>query len=198
MFTGIVRALGHVAQMAAGHLAIASPQLAGGLEIGGSIAVNGACLTVTAVEGDVFFADVVPETLARTNLGLLEAGDAVNLEIPLTLQQPLDGHLVQGHVDGTGTVLRVGEVELGREVTFSMPAALSRFVAQKGSIAVDGISLTVAAVGDASFSVALIPTTLAATIAGGYRQGTVVNLEIDLLARYAERLVRASTTNGAE
>ena len=196
MFTGIVRAVGRVAEKAGGRLAIESAELAPGLQIGGSVAVNGACLTVTQVEGHVFFADVVPETFRRTNLGALLIGSAVNLETPVTLQQPLDGHLVQGHVDGTAAVIDTRDVELGREVTFQLPADLARFVAEKGSIAVDGTSLTVAGVTDESFAVALIPTTLAGTVARHYRPGTVVNLEVDLLARYAERLVRASTPSG--
>ena len=196
MFTGIVRAIGRVAEKAGGRLAIESAEVAPALQIGGSVAVNGACLTVTQVEGDVFFADVVPESFRRTNLGALAIGSAVNLETPVTLQQPLDGHLVQGHVDGTAAVVEARDVELGREITFQLPGDLARFVAEKGSIAVDGTSLTVAGVADGSFVVALIPTTLTGTVAGHYRPGTVVNLEVDLLARYAERLVRASTPRG--
>lgn len=196
MFTGIVSAMGRVMERTAGRLAVESPDITPGLAPGGSVAVNGACLTVTAVEGDVFFADVVPETFARTNLGDLEIGGPVNLERPVTLQQPLDGHLVQGHVDGTASVLTVREVDVGREVTIELPEAIARFVAEKGSIAVDGTSLTVARVGEASFAVALIPTTLRGTLAGTYVPGRLVNLEVDLLARYAERLVRSSTESG--
>ena len=192
MFTGIVSALGRVAEKAPGRLAVESPAVTPGLAVGGSVAVNGACLTVTEVEGDVFFADVVPETFARTNLGQLATGSQVNLETPVTLQQPLDGHLVQGHVDGTARVLAVSEVELGREVTIELPKALARFVAEKGSIAVDGTSLTVSGLDEVSFTVALIPTTLSGSLAGSYQPGRVVNLEVDLLARYAERLVRAT------
>ena len=186
MFTGIIQAKGRVVRQGGGRLVVASPELAPALQPGGSIAVNGACLTVTEADAESFAADVVEETLRRTNLGRLEPGQEVNLEPPLTLQQPLDGHLVLGHVDATGRVLEAGE-----RLTVELPPPLRPYVAEKGSIAVDGVSLTVAAVDDAagSFSVALIPTTLAATIAGIYGPGTLVNLEIDVMARYAERVL---------
>lgn len=158
-------------------------------ESGASVAVNGACLTVVGCGDEELAFDVVPETLARTNLGGLEPGARVNLEPAVTLQQPLDGHLVQGHVDITATVLQDHDVELGRELTIELPDRLARYVAEKGSIAVDGTSLTVTAVGEGFFGVALIPHTLQNSIAGTYRRGTVVNLEADVLARYAERLL---------
>jgi riboflavin synthase len=189
MFTGIVSELGVVVE--AGHrLAVEAPRSAGRLQPGGSIAVNGACLTATAVTGSRFTADVVDETLARSNLGGLGAGVRVNLELPLRAGDALDGHLLLGHVDGVGTVERVDRVELGRELTIALPGDLSRFVAEKGSIAVDGTSLTVTRVGEAAFGVALIPHTLEHSIAGDYGPGTRVNLEVDVLARYVERLVR--------
>jgi riboflavin synthase len=194
MFTGIVEAVGRVVDWRQGHLAVREAGLAPDLDAGASVAVNGVCLTVVEVEGDTFFADVVPETRARTNLGRLRAGDAVNLERPLTLGKGLDGHLVQGHVDGTAEVAAVRDVELGRELSFRLPAGLAPFVAEKGSIAVDGVSLTVAGVDDddtgAGFSVALIPYTLAHTVAGSYVRGTLVNVEVDVVARYVARLVR--------
>jgi len=198
MFTGIVGASGQVVEWRTGHLAVRS-ELAGGLEVGGSIAVNGVCLTVVEVEGGVFFADVVPETRRRTNLGLLQAGDRVNLELPLRADQGLDGHLMQGHVDGTGTVIGVTEVEMGREVRFELPADLMPYVAEKGSIAIDGTSLTVMGVDDAARScgVALIPHTLAATIAGQYVPGTLVNVEVDVVARYVARLIGRTAPAGA-
>jgi riboflavin synthase len=141
---------------------------------------------------------VVPETLRRTNLGRLQQGDRVNLERSLELGGSLDGHLVQGHVDATAAVEEVTDAQQGRELAIQLPEELKRYVAEKGSIAVDGTSLTVSAVDDASnrFSVALIPHTLEHTIAGGYRPGSLVNLEVDLLARYLERLVRPSTEPG--
>ncbi|GAC1656507.1 MAG: riboflavin synthase [Candidatus Dormibacteraceae bacterium] len=195
MFTGIVSGVGAVAEERSGHLGITDPATAAAVAIGGSVAVNGVCLTVVAVEGPVFFADVVPETLRRTNLGRLRPGDRVNLERPLTASQPLDGHLVQGHVDATARILTVTEVALGREVTVELPAEVARYVAEKGSITVDGTSLTVAGVDrpPGTFTVALIPHTLAGTVAGAYVLGDIVNLEVDVIARYAERLVRAST-----
>jgi riboflavin synthase len=194
MFTGIVSVMGRVAEWRPGRLAIGQPDIAQRLAIGGSVAVNGVCLTVVEVEGVTFFADVVPETRSRTNLGLLHAGDAVNLELPLTLQQGLDGHLVQGHVDATARVVRTGDVELGREVSVQLPRELAAYVAEKGSVVVDGASLTVIAVDDQdeTFSVALIPHTLERTVAGRYVPGTLVNLEVDIVARYVERLIRRS------
>jgi riboflavin synthase len=190
MFTGIVGAVGEVVEWRTGHLAVRS-ELAPGLEVGGSIAVNGVCLTVVEVEGQVFFADVVPETRRRTNLGLLEPGGTVNLERPVRADQGLDGHVLQGHVDGTGRVVAVVGVEMGREVRFEIPAELMPYVAGKGSIAIDGISLTVMEVDDATSScgVALIPHTLDATIAGQYVPGTLVNVEVDVVARYVARLI---------
>jgi riboflavin synthase len=190
MFTGIVQAVGRVAEWRTGHLAVRS-EVAAHLEVGGSIAVNGVCLTVVEVEGDTFFADVVPETRSRTNIGLLQAGDAVNLERPLRADQGLDGHLVQGHVDGTARVVSVTDVELGREVDFQLPPELASYVAEKGSIALDGTSLTVTGVDDArgTLGVALIPHTLERTIAGQYVPGTLVNVEVDVVARYVERLL---------
>ncbi|TME18545.1 MAG: riboflavin synthase [Chloroflexi bacterium] len=188
MFSGIVSAVGRVAQTSPNRLDVKHAGTAARLTAGASVAVNGACLTVTKIDGDTFAMDVVPETLSRTNLGELKAGDKVNLELPLTLQQPLDGHLVLGHVDAVGEVLQGRDAESGRELTISLPADLARYVALKGSIAVDGVSLTVAAVQDGGFGVALIPHTLARTVAQNYRRGTRVNLEVDVLARYLENL----------
>jgi riboflavin synthase len=191
MFTGIVSARGRVAEVRSGQLGIEAPDLVRHLAVGGSIAVNGVCLTVIETEGSVFFADVVPETIRRTNLGLLAPGDEVNLEPPLRLDRGLDGHLVQGHVDGTGRVEEIREVELGLEVGIGLPPDLAAYVAEKGSISVDGTSLTVAGVHDGGFSVAIIPHTRSSTIVGTYREGTVVNLEVDVVARYVERLMAA-------
>jgi riboflavin synthase len=146
-------------------------------------------LTVVKKTGAKFSMDVVPETLRRTALGSLTPGARVNLELPLAADGLLDGHLVQGHIDATGTVVRVAAATAGREVTFELPADLRDFIVEKGSIAVDGVSLTVAAVDDqeGSFTVALIPHTLAVTIAGEYKEGTLVNLEADIVARYVAR-----------
>ena len=194
MFTGIVSAVAKVVETDAARLGIDHAGIARHLKRGSSVAVNGACLTVVRKKGPVFYADVVPETLRRTNLGRLRSGQEVNLELPLaaTAAATLDGHLVQGHVDATATVMAVHEAKQGKEVTIELPTALSRFVATKGSIAVDGISLTVADVDHppGTFRVALIPFTLQHTIAGAYREGSVVNLEADVIARYVARNLR--------
>jgi riboflavin synthase len=193
MFSGIVSGVAKVVEADGRRIAIDHAWFARRLKIGSSIAVNGACLTVVKKRGPgVFFADVVPETLKRTNLGALDVGSEVNLELPVSPTSLLDGHLVQGHVDATATVRTVEAVAAGREVTIELPSAVSRLVAVKGSIAVDGVSLTVAAVDKppGTFKVALIPHTLEATIAGGYKRGSVVNLEADVVARYVARNLR--------
>lgn len=197
MFTGIITEVGRVvAAEADGTLAIEAPRTAAGLGLGGSVAINGACLTAVELNGPEFRVQAVDETRRRTTLGGLAPGARVNLELPVTAGQPLDGHLVQGHVDGTGGVLKVTEVRLGRELDVSLPDALARYVTEKGSIAVDGVSLTVVAVNGDRFRAALIPHTLAVTIAGDYQVGTMVNLEVDLMARYLERLVRPRIERG--
>jgi riboflavin synthase len=192
MFTGIVSAVGTVVEAGSGRLAIEHAETATRLRIGASVAVNGCCLTVVKRAGATFVMDVVPETLRRTALGSLTHGSRVNLELPLAADGLLDGHLVQGHIDATGKVVRVVSAAAGREVTIEFPADLRDFMVEKGSIAVDGISLTVAGVDDqaATFTVALIPHTLAVTIAGEYREGTMVNLEADIVARYVARNLR--------
>jgi riboflavin synthase len=192
MFTGIVSAVAKVVEADGKRLGIDHAGVARRLKVGGSIAVNGCCLTVVKRKGPVFFADVVPETLRRTNLGALRPGVVVNLELPLGASSVLDGHLVQGHVDARATVRSVKSVASGREVIVELPAAISKFVAIKGSIAVDGVSLTVATVDKprGTFGVAMIPHTLAVTIAGAYKKGSVVNLEADVVARYVARNLR--------
>src|SRR6266851_6061215 len=189
MFTGIVSAVAKVVKADAGRIAIDHAWVARHLKVGGSVAVNGCCVTVVKKRGPIFSADVVPETLRRTNLGALSPGDEVNLELPLSAASLLDGHLVQGHVDATATVRTVESASSGREVTVELPAAVSKFVAAKGSIAVDGVSLTVAAVDKpaGTFRFELIPHTLEVTIAGGYKRGSIVNLEADVVARYVAR-----------
>jgi riboflavin synthase len=181
-----------VVHVGAGTLVIDNPATAKRLKIGASVAVNGCCLTVVKKVGAKFSMDVVPETRRRTALGSLKRGSQVNLELPLAADGLLDGHLVQGHIDATGTVIRVARAATGREVTVEMPADLRDFVVEKGSIAVDGVSLTIAALDDQArtFTVALIPHTLAATIAGEYRKGSRVNLEADIVARYVARNLR--------
>ncbi len=187
MFTGIVSAVGVVASAGSHRLAITHPATARRLKIGSSVAVNGCCLTVVRRQGATFHMDVVPETLSRTNLGRLRKGDPVNLEFPMSAAGLLDGHIVQGHVDAAARIREVVPAAAGSRVRISLPVSLRRFVAEKGSIAVDGMSLTVARATDADFTVALIPHTLAATIANTYKKGTIVNLEADVIARYVAR-----------
>lgn len=193
MFTGIVEELGEVVRRVdtapdSALLAVRGPLVTADARHGDSIAVNGVCLTVVDVTGDVFTADVMGETLRRSSLGTLRPGDPVNLERAATLGSRLGGHLVQGHVDGVAEI--VGR-EPGRHwevVRFSLPSELRRYVAVKGSIAVDGVSLTVVEVGDDWFSVGLIPTTLKLTTLGHKEVGAPVNLEVDVIAKYVERL----------
>jgi riboflavin synthase len=192
MFTGIVSAVGSVVEVKSPRIGIDHAWIARQLKPGGSVAVNGCCLTVVKKTGPVFYADVVPETRRRTNLGALEVGSTINLELPLTAGSTLDGHLVQGHIDATAALITINEAASGKEATIELPTALSRFVAIKGSIAVDGVSLTVAAVDKppGTFKVALIPHTLENTIASSYQKGTVVNLEADIIARYVHRTLQ--------
>jgi riboflavin synthase len=192
MFTGIVSAVGKVVEAGSGRLGIEHGPTTRRLALGASVAVNGCCLTVVSKRGAAFYADVVPETLRRTNLGRLAHGNRVNLETPLSANAFLDGHLVQGHVDATARIKKVTRTATGSEIVIGLPARMSDLVAEKGSIAVDGVSLTVAGVDEPSgtFNVALIPHTLAATIAAGYAVGTMVNLEADVIARYVARNLR--------
>ena len=184
MFTGIVCELGSV--VAIDRLTIRGPLVTSDAKPGDSIAVNGVCLTVVDVADGVFSVDVMDETLRRSSLGALRPGDPVNLEPAARLGDRLGGHLVQGHVDGVASI-----VDRHRnEVRFSLPDGLERYVVEKGSITVDGVSLTVMSVADGSFTVGLIPTTLAMTTLGTKRVGAPVNLEVDVIAKYVERLVR--------
>lgn len=192
MFTGIVSAVGKVVEARSGRLGIEHGPTTKRLQIGGSVAVNGCCLTVVEKRGAAFYADVVPETLRRTNLGRLARGQGVNLEVPLAGNAFLDGHLVQGHVDATARIRKMTKTATGSEILIGLPVRLSDLIAEKGSIAVDGMSLTVAGVDQpaGTFKVALIPHTLAVTIAAGYAAGSMVNLEADVIARYVARNLR--------
>ncbi|MBV8529515.1 MAG: riboflavin synthase [Candidatus Dormibacteraeota bacterium] len=188
MFSGIVIGQGQVTAVGEGRIDVRAPSsVLSGLEIGESVAVNGVCLTVVVVAGAGFAADVMPETLSRTSLGDLGTGDTVNLEPALRVGDELGGHLVTGHVDAVGTVTEVREDGNARCVSIEMPQRLAPLLAEKGSVAVDGISLTVVDVTDSAFTVSLIPHTLGATTAGGWRLGTKVNIEVDLIARYVRR-----------
>jgi riboflavin synthase len=193
MFTGLVEATGRVAaietQGGDARLRIASDTLGfADVQLGDSIAVNGVCLTVVAFDAGSFDADVSTETLARTTLGVWSVGRLVNLEKSLRFGDRVGGHLVSGHVDGVGRVLAIAPDARATRWRFALPRSLSRFVAEKGSIAVDGVSLTVNAVGDEHFEVALIPHTQTVTAFAETAVGSAVNLEVDLLARYLDRL----------
>lgn len=194
MFTGIIQAVGRVAALdrkgsdLRARVATSDLDLAN-VALGDSIAVNGVCLTAVELPGDGFWADVSQETLARTTFGTLRVGDPVNLEKALTPSTALGGHLVSGHVDGIGEVLERGDQ--GRSVRFRVraPDGLARYIAEKGSICLDGISLTVNAVDGASFELNIVPHTLERTTLGGAQPGSRVNLEVDIIARYLERLL---------
>jgi riboflavin synthase len=193
VFTGLVADLGTVAEVHSTtdgvRLAIESP-LASELSEGDSVAVNGVCLTAVGLSGDRFGADVMHETLRRSSLGEVRAGTRVNLELALQAQGRLGGHIVQGHVDGVGAISAARDDGFARVVTVAADPELLRYVVEKGSIAVDGVSLTVARVDDEAFDVSLIPETLERTNLGAAQPGTPVNLEVDILAKYVEKLVR--------
>lgn len=193
MFTGIVEELGSVQAVTdlgdAARLSIAGPTVTSDARPGDSIAVNGVCLTVVDLADGAFTADVMLETLRRSSLGSVVAGSPVNLERAARVDSRLGGHIMQGHVDGVATVRTVEPTENWTTVSFALPADLARYVVEKGSIAVDGVSLTVVHVDDESFSVSLIPTTLAHTTLGTRRPGDVVNIEVDVIAKYVERLL---------
>jgi riboflavin synthase len=191
MFTGIVRELGAVTSFDGSRLVVKAPETAANAGVGDSVSVAGVCLTnVEATDGQLSF-DVVPETLARTALGGLEPGDAVNIEPSLRVGDQLGGHVVQGHVDAVGRVRSVTPDGEGRRVWIDAPEEVLGYCIEKGSIAVDGVSLTVAALDDESFEVALIPHTLAVTTLGRLQPGDEVNLEADVLGKVVERLVAA-------
>ena len=197
MFTGIVREVGRVASVdAVGggiRVEVEAPETAAATAaataIGDSVSVSGCCLTAVSVTGRRIAFDAVPETLARTSLGALATGARVNLEPSLRAGEPLGGHYVQGHVDGVGTVRSVADEGESRRVWVDAPSEILRYVVEKGSIAVEGASLTLAGVDDGGFSVALIPHTLAETTLGELAPGASVNLEVDVLAKYVERLL---------
>ena len=197
MFTGIVKERGRVTAFTGGEngvrLRVAAPRTAASVAIGDSIAIGGVCLTVVELEDAEVSFDAVPETLARTALRRLEAGDDVNVEPAIRAGEPLGGHLMQGHVDGVGLVRSVEPEGDGRRIWVDAPPDVLRYCVEKGSIAVDGVSLTVAALDDTGFAVALIPHTLAETTLGELAAADEVNLEADVLAKYVERLLPVST-----
>jgi riboflavin synthase len=196
VFTGIVREVGTVAAAAPGRLRIEA-DTAARLKPGDSLAINGTCLTAVSVEGRVAAFDVVPETLSRTNLGALRAGDRVNLEPPLAAGEPIGGHFVQGHVDGTATVESLERVGDGAAMKLRTAPDLARRMIPKGSIALDGVSLTIVEAGPDAFSVALIPHTLARTTLGARAPGDRVNVELDILGKYVERILAVKQAEGS-
>jgi len=196
MFTGIVEELGEVTALTdrvdSVRLTVRGPLVLEGARHGDSVAVNGVCLTVVDTDGETFTADVMRETLDRSALGALAPGSPVNLERPMRLDGRLGGHLVQGHVDGTGRIEQRTPSEHWEVVRISVPPELERYVVHKGSITVDGVSLTIASVAPGELTVSLIPTTLAMTTLGRKRVGDPVNLEVDVVAKYVERLLSAA------
>jgi riboflavin synthase len=193
VFTGLIADLGRVQTLERDELGArltVTSSLAGQLREGDSIAVNGVCLTATAVSESSFQAQAMHETLSRSSLGALQAGSPVNLELALRASDRLGGHIVQGHVDGTGTIRELRPDGFARLVRIDAPAELMRYLVSKGSIAVDGVSLTVSEIVTDGFSVSLIPETLERTNLGGAQAGTRVNLEVDILAKHVERLMQ--------
>ena len=202
MFTGIIQAVGHIAAIESGEqdirLCIESGKLPlEGVSLGDSIATSGVCLTVTELTGEGYWADVSPESLSLTTLGTKAIGDSVNLETSLTLSTPLGGHLVSGHVDGVGHVDDIIEDARFWRVRIAAPEALARYVAMKGSICVDGTSLTVNQVEGCHFELTIIPQTWEETVFSEYRVGSPVNLEVDVIARYLERLMQFEASTEA-
>ncbi|AKU16736.1 riboflavin synthase [Luteipulveratus mongoliensis] len=200
MFTGIVEELGAVERLEHGSdsavLWLRGATVTADAVHGASIAVNGVCLTVVEVKGQVFGVDVMAETLQRSSLGGLTVGDPVNLERAMPANGRFGGHVVQGHVDGTAAIVSREPGDRWEVVTFELPVELARYVVEKGSITVDGVSLTVSAVADGTFSVSLIPTTLDLTTLGRKGVGDLVNLEVDVLAKYVERLLASGAPTG--
>jgi riboflavin synthase len=200
MFTGIVRELGVVEAADGGaegmRLRVRAPQAAAQASVGDSVALNGVCLTVTGVDAESMTFDAVRETLARSTLGRLRPSAALNIEPALRAGEPLGGHIVQGHVDGVGRVLAVSRDGDGVRLEVEAPVELLRYCVEKGSICVEGVSLTIAAVTAHGFTVALIPHTLEVTTLGRLARGDEVNLEVDVLAKYVERLLKPLTPRG--
>ena len=191
MFTGIVEEVGKVHSVRPGSLIIMADRVFDGLEIGGSIAVNGVCLTVTRLDNNSFTVDIMPETIEKSNLGLLSNGDSVNLESPLSLSSRLGGHLVQGHIDATGKVLSVRRDGEAMIIDFEAPPEVMRYIVEKGFIAVDGISLTVVNKTVSSFQVSVVSHTRQNTNLGDIKVRDTVNLEVDIIAKYVEQLSQA-------
>lgn len=190
MFTGIIEEIGIVKSAQSGKLTIAAKTTLEGTKLGDSIAVNGACLTVTALDKEAFSIDVMPETLRRSNLGLLRPGDGVNLERGLAVGQRMGGHFVQGHIDGTGRIISLTPEEGAVLMRVAAPADIMGYVVEKGFIAIDGVSLTIISRDATSLTVSLVAYTRDNTILGQRKPGDVVNIEVDVLAKYVEQLIK--------
>ena len=188
MFTGIVEEVGAIESAGSGRLAVSASKVVADLKIGDSICVNGTCLTATSTTGDGFTADVVPETLRRTNLGSLASGDPVNLERSMAIGDRFGGHIVQGHIDATGEVASIEKEDDALLISVRAPASIMRYVVEKGFVAVDGTSLTVVNCGAQTFTVTIIPHTRDNTVFGSRKVGDLVNLEADIIAKYVERV----------
>ena len=199
MFTGLIEEMGTVKSLAkatVGRLVVASTKVAGGVEVGDSVAINGACLTVTSVAAGELTFDAVPETLSRTTFADLRPGDKVNLESSLKAGEPIGGHFVQGHVDGVGTIQSSRSLGESQVIRINAPADVLKYVVEKGSIAVEGISLTVASCDSVGFAIAVIPHTLDATTLHLKRAGDRVNLEADILGKYVEKMLGRLASSG--
>ena len=198
MFTGIVEEVGTVRSLDSHRLTISAHEVLNGTRLGDSIAVNGACLTVVDIQDGIFSVEIMPETIRRTNIGSLAFGNIVNLERSLSVGDRLGGHIVTGHVDGIATVAGVVRTANGRDVSLEVPEGLAHHIVARGSIAVDGVSLTVADVDRTRVTVSLIPETLKRTVAGAYVRGTKVNIEADVIAKYQESRGQDSEREGHE
>ena len=192
MVTGIIEEIGRVTSIQSRNLGIAASKVLQGIELGGSIAVNGACLTVTSIDANSFSVDIMPETIEKTNLSLVGVGDEVNLEKPLTLGKELGGHLVQGHVDNTGRVTLVTRQSGAMLIRFEAPSETMRYIVKKGFVAVDGVSLTVVDCDAGSFLISVVDYTQEHTTLGRKQVGDMVNLEVDIIAKYVERISQAN------
>ena len=190
MFTGIVEEVGTVKSAQPGKLTIAAKKVVEGISLGDSIAVNGACLTVTALDKEAFSIDVMPETMRRTNLGVLRPGDGVNLERGLAVGQRMGGHFVQGHIDGTGRIISLIPEEGAVLMRVAAPADIMDYLVEKGFIAIDGVSLTIIGRDATSLTISLVAYTKENTILGQRKPGDVVNIEVDILAKYVEQLIK--------
>ncbi|GHV65632.1 riboflavin synthase subunit alpha [Bacteroidia bacterium] len=200
MFTGIIEEIGKIKNIVRGarsiSLEIEATKILEGTKIGDSIATNGVCLTVTSVAEHVFRADVMPETMRMSNLKLLNVGDGVHLERALTLSARLGGHLVAGHVDGTGRIVAVDKEDTAVWLTVSAETKVLRYIVNKGSVAIDGVSLTVASIDEATFKVSVIPHTQQETLLITRRTGDIVNIENDMMVRFVEKLMGKKETTG--